>query len=183
MDDKILKEIIKDSKIMSKKELINKYRDKGIEIEYHKDIPEFVTFDDKNNKETINIQELNKYFDEIDKKFNNMSEEEFDQILIDAGIENYQENNIESISNLKPICPYCGKVHSIDYIPKECGDGDEFYIRCENCNETFTVDVIFDCEYIEENLEATFKDCLKTNNIMFNCFRQDDKPSTIESPY
>ena len=90
---------------------------------------------------------------------------------------------VEPISNLEPMCPYCGQIHSVDYIPEECGDGDEFYIKCEKCDEIFTVDVIFDCEYAEENSKATFNDCLKPNNIIFNCFRQDYKPVMIEAPY
>ena len=93
MNNKILKEIINDSKIMSKEKLISKYKNRGIEIKYHKNKPGFITFNDKSNKETVDIQELNKYFDEIDNWLDNLSVEEFDQVLINAGIENcpYEE--------------------------------------------------------------------------------------------
>jgi hypothetical protein len=61
------------------------------------------------------------------------------------------------------VCPKCGYIHknSHEYIPESCGNGDEYYIDCENCKEFLTVDVIFDEEYYSKNPNATFNECLK----------------------
>ena len=92
IDSKILREIIKDSRIISRQELINKYKIKNIEIEYPLSKTGFIVITDKNDGETFNtdIKEINKYFDDIDNFINNMSNEQFEKILIESGIENCQ---------------------------------------------------------------------------------------------
>lgn len=75
----------------------------------------------------------------------------------------------------KILCPFCGRKHSKDYIPENAGDGDEFYIRCENpaCNETFGLSVIVDKkEESPEDLEV--KDYLKTNDVCLQTWIDDE---------
>ena len=91
MDNKILTKIIKDSKIMSKQDLINKYKRQDIKIEYHLDKPEFITVTNINgkiDKLNIELKEINKYFDDIDSLIDNMNNEEFENLLVEAGIKN-----------------------------------------------------------------------------------------------
>lgn len=91
MDNKILTKIIKDSKIMPKQDLINKYKRQDIKIEYHLGKPEFITvtnINDKTDKLNIELKKINKYFNDIDRLVNNMNNEEFEKLLVEAGIEN-----------------------------------------------------------------------------------------------
>lgn len=90
IDSKILREIIKDSRIISQQELINKYKIKNIEIEYPLNKTGFIVITDKNDGRTFNtdIKEINKYFDDIDNLIDNMSNEQFEKLLIESGIEN-----------------------------------------------------------------------------------------------
>lgn len=91
IDNKILRKIINDSKVMSQQKLINKYKRQDIEIKHHSDEPCFVTIiniNDKSNRYDVNLKKMNKYFDDIDRLIDNMSDEEFEQLLIKAGIEN-----------------------------------------------------------------------------------------------
>lgn len=91
VDSEILTKIIKDSKIMPKQDLINKYKRQDIKIEYHLDKPEFITvtnINDKTDKLNIELKKINKYFDDIDSLIDNMSNEQFEKLLIKSGIEN-----------------------------------------------------------------------------------------------
>ena len=91
IDSKILTKIIKDSKTMSRQDLINKYKKQNIEIEYHLDNLEFITItniNDKTDKSNVELKEINKYFNDIDRLVNNMNNEEFEKLLVEAGIEN-----------------------------------------------------------------------------------------------
>ncbi|MDF2879674.1 MAG: hypothetical protein K0R54_231 [Clostridiaceae bacterium] len=135
-------------------------------------------------------------FEKTKKILDSMTTEELTDCLIQNGFEFTDNNELDEnndnnlisnsypICNTKPTCPYCGQVHSTLYIPESCGDGDEFYIKCEdkNCRETFTVDVIFDCEYVDEFPEATYSQCLNANCVMFFNYRQDDEVPTVISP-
>jgi hypothetical protein len=72
---------------MSQQELINKYKKQDIEIEYHSDEPGFVTITNKNDRQDVNLKKMNKYFDDIDNLVDNMSNKEFESLLVEAGIE------------------------------------------------------------------------------------------------
>jgi hypothetical protein len=75
----------------------------------------------------------------------------------------------------KIICPYCEQEHEKDYIPEKVGDGDEFYIECENpeCRETFGLSVIVDKkDESPEGLEV--KDYLKTNDVCLQTWRDNE---------
>lgn len=90
VDSKILMKIMSDSKVMSQEELINKYKKQDIEIEYYSGVSGFITITnikDKTNKCDVNLDKMDQYFDDINKLIDNMSNEEFEKLLVEAGIE------------------------------------------------------------------------------------------------